>query len=581
MKKNRIIILLTLVCLFNYGYAQNKTVFIKECPTGEDATPFVIQALKDCRATKATKLVFAKSTYNFEPNFASEKYVFVSNNDEGLKRFVFDLSGMTDLEIDGQGSKFIFNGFLCPFLLEDSKKIAIKNFSVDFKRTFHSEGIIVGAYKDSLDIAFSAAYPYSVNNNKLMFTGDQVIGKDNGGEPKKVTFPFWHLLEFDAVKREPVQTAFDYLNVQNMVVKGLKPGVVRIFFPRLKGTVGNTLIFNATDRLVPAFTISDTENVNFSNVTIFHAGGVGIIAQRSTNLFLDSIKVISAPGRMVSTAADATHFVNCAGKITLQNSTFESMMDDATNIHGIYVKIIKIISPKEVVVKLIHYQQFGFDFLAPNTKIEITEAESLIAYGENTVLKSERLNKEFTKITLSTQLSEKVKVGDVIAASGKYPEVLMKNCTVQKNRARGILLGSRGKIVIENNYFHTQCAAINLEGDGRFWFEQSGVRNLTINNNTFDNCNYGFMLGLGVIMVSSGIEENKKEDSRYNRNIMIENNTFKIFNPCILKMYSVDNLTFRNNKIVKTTDYEFLEWFRNMNLQNFMITNSSNVNIPK
>lgn len=581
MKGKISIILFTIVCLFGQVYGQTKTVFVKLCPKGEDATPYVIQALKDCRATKATKLVFAKGTYNFEPNFATEKYVFVSNNDEGLKRFVFDLSGMAGLEIDGQGSEFIFNGFVCPFLLKNSKKITTKNLSIDFKRTFHSEGMIVGAYKDSLDIAFSAAYPYTVQNNKLMFTGDQVIGKDNGGEPKRVTYPFWHLLEFDAVKQEPVQTAFDYLNVQNMIVKELKPGIVRIFFPRLKGTVGNTLIFNATDRLVPAFTVSDSEDVNFLNVTIFHAGGVGIIAQRTNNVFLDGIKVIAAPGRMVSTAADATHFVNCGGKITLQNSTFESMMDDATNIHGIYVKIIKIISPKEVVVKLIHYQQFGFDFLAPNTKIEITEAESLTPYGENTVLKSERLNKEFTRISLNNPLSKEVKVGDVIAASDKYPDVLMKNCTVQKNRARGILLGSRGKIVIEDNYFHTHCAAINLEGDGRFWFEQSGVRDLTIKNNTFDNCNYGFMLGLGIIMVSSGIEESKKAESRYNRNIMIENNTFKIFNPCILSMYSVDNLTFRNNKIEKTTDYELLEWFRNMNLQNFMITNSSNIKIEK
>ena len=238
MKKKKIIILFMLVCLFGHIYAQIKTVFVKECPKGEDATPFVIQALKECRATKATKLVFAKGTYNFEPNFASEKYVFVSNNDEGLKRFVFDLSGMSNLEIDGQGSEFIFNGFLCPFLLKDSKKIAVKNLSVDFKRTFHSEGKIVGAYKDSLDIAFSSAYPYSVNNNKLMFTGDQIIGKDNGGEPKRVTYPFWHLLEFDAVKREPVQTAFDYLNVQNMVVKELKPGIVRIFFPRFRSLLG-------------------------------------------------------------------------------------------------------------------------------------------------------------------------------------------------------------------------------------------------------------------------------------------------------------------------------------------------------
>jgi hypothetical protein len=581
MKIKYIIISIILLCLVGKTWAQKNTVFVKKCDKGVDATPFVIEALKQCRATKATKLVFEKGTYAFEPNFATEKYVFVSNNDEGLKRFVFDLSGMVNLEIDGQGSEFIFNGFLCPFLLENSNKIAIKNLSVDFKRTFHSEGKIVAAYKDSLDISFSEEYPYTIQNNKLMFTGDQVIGKDNGGEPKRVNYPFWHLLEFDAIKRQPVQTAFDYLNVQNMVVKALKPGLVRIFFPRLKGTVGNTMIFNASDRLVPGFTISDCENVNLMNVVIYHAGGVGVIAQRSDNLLLDSFKVIAAPGRMVSTVADATHFVNCGGKITLQNSTFESMMDDATNIHGIYVKIIKIISPKELIVKLVHYQQFGFDFLVPALKVEITNSESLTPYGENSILKSERLNKEYTKITLINPVSDKVKLGDVIASTAKYPEVLMKNCIVQKNRARGILLGSRGKIVIENNYFQTHCAAINLEGDGRNWFEQAGVRDLTIKNNMFDNCNYSFMLGLGVIMVSSGIEENQKAESRYNRNIIIENNTFKIFNPCILNMYSVDNLIVRNNKIEKTNDYEFLDWFKNMGLTNFMIKNSSNIKIQE
>jgi hypothetical protein len=432
-----------------------------------------------------------------------------------------------------------------------------------------------------LDIAFSAEYPYTVNNNKLMFVGDQVIGKDNGGEPKRITYPFWHLLEFDATRHEPAQTGRDYLNVQNMMVKELKAGVVRIFFPKLNGTVGNTMVFNATDRLVPAFTISDSKDVDFSGLTIFHAGGVGIIAQRSNNIMVDKVKVVAPAGRMVSTVADATHFVNCGGKITLQNSVFESMMDDATNIHGIYVKIIKIISPKEVLVKLIHYQQFGFDFLSPKTKIEVAEAESLNTYGEFRVVNSERLNKEYTKVTLDRPLSAAVKVGDVIASAQQYPEVLMKNCTVQKNRARGVLLGSRGKTVIEDNYFHTHCAAIVLEGDGRFWFEQSGVRDLTIRNNKFDNCNYSFMLGLGVIMVGSGIEESKKPVSRYNKNILIESNTFRIFNPCILQMYSVDNLTVRNNKIENNKDYQLLEWFQKMALKNFMVTHSSNVKIDQ
>jgi len=89
------------------------------------------------------------------------------------------------------------------------------------------------------------------------------------------------------------------------------------------------------------------------------------------------------------------------------------------------------------------------------------------------------------------------------------------------------------------------------------------------------------MLGLGVIMVGSGIEENRKEDSRYNRNIRIENNTFKLANPCILKMYSVDNLIYRNNKTENSDDYKMSEWWQKMELKPFIISNSSNVKIEE
>lgn len=559
--------------------AQSTILNVKLFQTGQDATPFISDILKKCKENKIRKIVFEKGTYIFSPDFATEKYVYVSNNDEGLKRFAFDLSGMKDLEIDGQGSSFIFDGFLCPFLLEGSKNITFKNFSIDFKRTFHSEGKIVAAYQDSLDISFSPDYPYQINHNKLLFTGTEVIGRDNGGEPKKVMYPFWHLLEFDATKNEPDQDGGDYLNVQNMNVKELSPGIVRIKFPRLRGKVGNILVFNATDRLCSAFTITESENVNFNDVTIYHAGGIGILGQRSKNIFLDNVKVIAKPGRMISTTADATHFVNCEGKITLQNSVFESMMDDATNIHGIYVKITDIISPKEVMVKLIHYQQFGFDFLKLGLQIELANAQSLNAYGNMVVKTAQRINKEYTKLTFDTPIFKDVKVGDVISSSKAYPEVLMKNCRVLKNRARGILLGSRGKTIIEDNYFHTHCPAINLEGDGRFWFEQAGVRDLTIRNNMFDNCNYSFMLGLGVITASSGIEEGSKAISRYNKNILIEGNTFKLYNPNILKMYSIDNLIYKNNKVVESKEYSVPDRFKHIELKPFMIDHSSNITI--
>jgi hypothetical protein len=53
---------------------------------GSDTTPSVRAALEEIRKGKATKLVFPPGRYEFHPDRATEEYLFISNNDEGLKR---------------------------------------------------------------------------------------------------------------------------------------------------------------------------------------------------------------------------------------------------------------------------------------------------------------------------------------------------------------------------------------------------------------------------------------------------------------------------------------------------------------
>ena len=555
--------------LFSVAYAQEKIIAVTGNEKGKDATHLVNKAIKDCKQQKARKIIFEKSIYEFWPDLASDKYVFISNNDHGLKSTVFDLSGMENVEIDGQGSQFIFHGYVCPFLLQNAKNIKISNLSIDYARTFHSEAIIVKSYQDSLDLSFSEKYPYKVENNRLVFYDEN-----------KVQYPFGHLLEFDSAKKEVAYTALDYINgVDELAVKALGKGVVRIYLKDLKGTLGNTLIFNAKNRLVPAFSISNSEQIEINKVTIFHAGGMGVVAQRSKNILLDGLKVIAQTGRMVSLTADATHFVNCQGKIILQHCILESQMDDACNIHGVYVKVEKIISPQQVLVKLSHFQQLGLDFLFADTKVEFVSPAYLATYEVNKVKKVERLNKEYLNLTFYQPITEKVKLGDIIGSLTDEPEVLIKNCVIQKNRARGILLGSRGKIVVEDNYFHTWWGAIDFYANGIDWFEQGGVNNVIIRNNTFDNCNFGLNVGLGVIIVLANIKEDPAHKTYYNKNILIEHNKFRVYNPTLLFLKSIDGLIFRNNKVEKNNDYKLIPAYAGQELKPFIITNSVNINI--
>lgn len=530
------------------SYGQGKIVDIdafESFKRGDDATPMVQAALDYCRKVKASKLLFKNKQYFFKPDMATEKYVFMSNNDEGLKRFVFDLSGMEDLEIDGNGAHFLLTGFLSPFLLQQSAGITFRNFSIDYLRTFHSEGKILKADKTGLTIQFTKKFPYKLDHQTLKFI-------DSSG----VIYPWSDLLEFDPVKKETAFMAKDLWVGSNVPVKEIKPGIIKVLSSQVTGRKGNVMVFASAHRLVPAFNISDSRDIQFENVDIFHCGGMGIIAQNSRNISANKVRVTPSPGsgRIISITADATHFSNCSGTIKLENCLFENQKDDATNIHGVYSKITKIIAPNAIEVQLVHKQQFGFDYLKSGMDIEFSDAASIVSYQRNLVKTIQKINKEYTRIEFNENLSPAIKLGDVIASASDYPEVIIRNCTIRGNRARGILLNSRGKTMVSNNYFHVPGAAILFEGDASFWFEQSGVNDVSIFNNVFDNCNYG-VWGNACLQVGSGIAKNVRSISRYHKNIKIENNTFKVFDPRIINAYCVDGLVFKNNRIEISTQY--------------------------
>jgi hypothetical protein len=568
------------VAIYHNGKADDSTC---------DAVDFSRDMGKKGKAKIIKKITFDPGQYDFYPDFANEKYMFVSNNDEGLKRIVFLWDELSDVEFDGNGATFIFHGFLNPFVLNRCKNITFRNFNIDWKRTFHSEGKILDVNEEYLDVRFSEEYPYKIIQGMLVFTGFPSKTTDKGPRAIQTTlnreeneiYPVRGMLEFDAGKRETAFQAWDYGISALGTVPALALGdrKVRIFRKGVKATVGNMMVFGACNRNIPAFSLSDCENIRFENIHIYHCGGMGVIGQRCRDIELHHCKITPSPGkdRIVSIPADATHFVNCSGRIVLNECLFENQMDDATNIHGIYVQIIdkRIVSDQDVIdVRLIHNQQFGFDFIKPGMELEFVDGMSMNTYHVNKVKNVQRINKEITRVTLESKLSEDVKIGDAVCDASIAPEIIISNCFIGKNRARGILLNSRGKTIVEGNTFHTPGAAILLEGDARYWFEQAGVRDLQIRNNVFDNCNYG-VWGWACIETRPGIDASKRAENRYNKNIVIENNTFKIFDNRILNFYSTDGLIFRNNKIELSTDY----LPQNQDKPHFVVEHCDNVDI--
>lgn len=523
----------------------NMASYLSLYGTDLDKSPAVVRALNDCRRLGAKRLVFPKGTYHFRPDSLSGFMTHISNNGSYVRHFAFDLTGISNLEIDGGGSIFMFKGYVCPFYVNKANKITLRNFEVDYERTFHSEGHIVAVSDSAMDVRFSQYYPYYIDDKSHLRCVD-----DEGTE-----YPWYYMLEFDPKRMETAYMAGDQWTGTNVKATDIGNSTVRLHRPGLKGKVGNVISFGIAYRTVPAITIADSRDVSVRNVVLYHAGGMGVIAQRTRNILIDSLNVLPAPGkdRVVSVGADATHFVNCSGYLRMYNSHLANQTDDATNIHGVYYRIVDVLPDRQLCVELANDAQYGFDIFGAKPAIEFASAKSLVTYGHAKVKSYYAISDRKFMLTLAGPAPANAKKGDVIAAEGDYPDVHIKGCYFGNNRARGLLLGSRGRMLIEDNVFHTPGAALLLEGDGRYWFEQAGVRNVIIRHNTFDNCNFG-PWGHAPIDTGSGIDKDYYDSSFYNRNLLIENNIFRIHRAPVLYFYSVDGITFRGNRIVRTNE---------------------------
>ena len=513
----------------------------------EDTTPRVRGALDFCKKSGDRRLTFPAGRYDFWPDKAVERYLFISNNTEGLKRIAFPLFDLDGFEIDGQGSEFVFHGLVLPFAVLDSRDVRLTGFSMDWERPFHSEGRIAEVGDGWVNLDFSREFPYKVRDRRLVFLGEN-----------EEDYHFNNLLEFDPERRETAFMAHDNYGIEERhEAQEIRPGRVRLT-AALAGapTPGNVLVFGSDHRKCPGIAVSGSHGVQIDDVTLHHSGGMGIIAQMTTDVTVRNVQVTPPPGkgRLASLTADAVHCVNCWGRIEITDCVFENQMDDPINIHGIYAKITARLSERELEIALIHEEQLGIDLFAPGDTAEIVKSETLAAYHAGTITAVRRLNKQYSILTFAEDLPAQMKPGDAAVCREANPDVTIRGCTSRGNRARGFLISTGGHVVIENNYFHTPGAAVLIAGDANYWFESGPVRDVTIRNNHFDNCNYG-VWGRACIDICPEIAPEHRAGAIYHRNIRIENNVFDVFDPRLVAGYCIQGLTIAGSEIRPSAAY--------------------------
>ncbi|MCD6367353.1 MAG: right-handed parallel beta-helix repeat-containing protein, partial [Bacteroidales bacterium] len=549
MNKTIIVVILLLL----YGYLTNgcknavseQRINLAELgiENTNDATPVVVEAIKKCKKEGIRKLEFPKGTYHFYPTFAPDKYCAITNNDNGLKRTAFPLIGFDRFEIDGNDSEFIFHGKMIPFIIENSKNLTVKNLSIDWQVPFCLEGKVVAnnPAKRSFDIEVST--PYKVQYGHLYLSLEREITlyekkyEFRFAIPEKYDLEVGQNITWDPVAMATIYDAAKYeLQNNSISAEEIRTGLIRLTGKSDKvPPVGSVFcskgeyLFNRTS---PAFRLFKSKNLLFNNINVYHAGAMGLIAERCENITLDSFNVMlkKGEGRMVSTTADATHFCNCRGQIIIRNCVFENMLDDATNIHGTYVRVNKILDDYRVAVETYHPHQNGYLFGEVGDSVRIVNNNTLKPTTNNLVLTNvERINEKISILTFNESVKGKVEQYYGIENISWYPTALLENNIVRNNRARSFLISVPRKVIVRNNYFSSEMAGLRITGDMNLWNESGPCDSLIIENNTFENCAYGGNGVQSVIMIDPQYDSNENVRGKYSRNIIIKNNDIKTF----------------------------------------------------
>ncbi len=568
-----LLLLVTIIAQSLFAQEFRLSDYLKE---GEkDATLSVITMLQDASKYKDSKVIVEKGTYHFYPEKAYEKYTFITNHDNTLRRIAFPVNNFDGLTIEANDSKFIFHGIMMPFNIENSKNIDISGLTIDWHIPIHSESMIVAndTINHTFDIRIADNIPYTIRNEQLFFIKE---GFEHDLAHAILYDPKRKAIAYNTTKYTPLKITenieirnkdnFDFPNYvdfrspeyeaqdQEYIIKAkeIKPGLVRIYGSKKPlPPVGMVMISKGRfgkERIANAFYINKSSNVKLHNITIHYAGGMGILGERSSDITLDSVNVIANPDKqlMVSTTADAAHFAGCRGKVVVNNCNFRHQLDDAINIHGAFVLVEDIIGPDKIGVRIGHFQQAGFEFAEAGDTIGFVNTKDSSEVAFKSVVKSfNKLNKDYYIITLNESITNKLNKGYVVENVDWYPEVTITNSQFADNRARALLLKSPKKTIIRNNYFSNMMPALIISGSiNTWWYESGGSQDMLIEGNTFGDCSYG---GANEPVISIGGKFNGK--GRMLGSIIIRNNVFNNFEPSILKARGVTYLEFTNNTI--------------------------------
>ncbi len=484
------------------------------------------------------KVHFAPGRYDFFPsNALRRKYQISNTNDDpdGEKAIGILFDGAKHVKLSGAEARLVYRGKMIEVCVDGSEDISISDLQFDYHRPTVSEFRCTAVAQDYVDFEIHKDSKYEIRDGRITWLGEGwSYGSGLGQELHPDINQVWRWGS-DPLKDLTVKETKPY-HIRAVGKHNLKAGrVYQIRNPR-RDCAG---VFTRRSK-----------DIHWKSVRFYFLHGMGLVHQFSENLTFDNVSIAPDPerGRTCAAWADGIQVSGCRGKVIVRNCTFSGAQDDAINIHGTHLRVIEQLSNRQIKVRFMNNQTFGFMAFNPGDEITFLHSDSLKTYGPNKLKAAEMNGAKEMVLTLERPVPAVLKKNDAVENVTWTPEVLISRCKVMRIPTRGFLITTRRKVVVEDNDFHrTTLSAILLENDAKRWFESGPIHDMTIRNNRFFYC------GEPTIHFNP---QNSVANSAVHQNVRIEGNHFVSRSSLSVKAKSTTGLAVTGNTIYSNHERE-------------------------
>jgi len=465
MVNNNMKFFFLVILYIHFICVSSRTIFVSEYGAypndGIDDTKAIQSAIDAAiQSTLTTTINFGSGIYNLSSTIA--------------------INNATNLAITGQGMNQTFLVGNVPMLIfwpQFSTGLTFRRFTVDFDPLPFTGGYIVNITDNYLDLQVQAPHRTDI--------GRQVLG----------------IHRFDPVEMRPAFGPNTYEIYQvppvNVTTSVVSPGVLRIPLAfRPKFTVGEAVvaIYGPRNDVIHAHDITD---LTIQSVAFRTSWYMGLVVIRGRRITISDYHIKPHDGLWLSANADCIHLSDAREYIHLSDSKCEMQGDDGLNVHSQYFVVTEILNSTTLIVSAFNWTDpLNID---DGTVLEFSyNDEPFTPYGTATVASSTFAPPTSRIFTFTSSVN--VSIGDY-ACVGEPPALTIRNFTVERNRARGILLETRN-VDVRNCVFNRTSGAAVLFQPSLYWHESITGRNVTLANNLYINNNEGIGQFRGIIAVS-------------------------------------------------------------------------------